>query len=55
MPDKYTCAKCGETFDKGWSDEEAETEYGERFAEEKAANEPREVWCDDCYKILMSQ
>ena len=55
MSDTYTCAKCGGTFKKAWSDEEANAEYDEKFAEEKTAGEERDVVCDGCYKILTGQ
>ena len=46
MPDEYTCAACGETFNKGWTDEEAHAEADAiGFPQEE-----REIVCDDCYK-----
>ena len=56
---KYTCAKCGETFDlvedETWSSEKAKAEYAERFPDELESDEPRAVVCDDCYQIMMRQ
>lgn len=49
MPDTFTCSLCDQTFEKGWSDEEAEKELKENF------NVPKEkckIVCDDCYKRL---
>ena len=55
MSNTYTCASCGEMFKKGWSDEEAEAEYGKVFAEAKAASKERAVVCDDCYTLIMGE
>jgi hypothetical protein len=50
--DTYTCAMCGETYKKGWSDEEAKEEYEEAFPCADS-EEPIRVVCDDCYKLIM--
>ncbi|MGI4876668.1 MAG: hypothetical protein ACRYG4_04210 [Janthinobacterium lividum] len=42
----YTCAKCGGTFDKGWSDEEAAAELAASFAVPLA---DCDLVCDPCY------
>lgn len=31
MAEQYTCAACGNTYEEGWSDEEARAEYAEVF------------------------
>jgi len=53
MSDTYKCAECGETFEKGWSDEEAigeaEAVLG-TYDEENMA-----VVCDDCYQKIMRE
>jgi hypothetical protein len=53
MAEEYTCALCGETFEKGWSDEEAHAETREKFLgfdpEKDCA-----VICDDCYQAFMA-
>jgi hypothetical protein len=51
MAEQFTCAVCRETFDKGWTDEEAAAELGEVFP----GFEPDDcgVVCDDCYKKMM--
>jgi DNA-directed RNA polymerase subunit RPC12/RpoP len=49
----YKCAHCGETFKKGWSDEEAEVELKENFPD--LAGEPCLVVCDDCYTKFMRE
>ena len=50
MPDEFTCAQCGGTFDKEWSDEEALAEAAENFGE---IDDPV-VICDDCYKRMIA-
>lgn len=54
MTDEYTCAVCGETYKKGWSDEDAFEEYQETFPD-VPENEPMEVVCDDCYQRMMGE
>ena len=49
--DTYTCAVCGETFEKGWTDEEALSEATELYGE--IPPEERAVICDVCYKSMM--
>lgn len=50
MSDTFTCAKCGGTFAKAWSDEamlaEAEREYPWLKAKD------RSVICGDCYRAF---
>lgn len=50
MPEQYTCEACGETFDKGWSDEEAILELEEEFP--GFATSDCGLVCDDCYKKM---
>lgn len=46
----FTCVICHETFDKGWSDEEAKAELDDAFP---TLNEGDcDLVCDDCYKQL---
>ena len=52
MADEYTCARCGETNEKGWSDDEAEAEYKQNFPDEAEAEVSRALICDDCYKRM---
>jgi rubredoxin len=51
MTDTYRCAVCGEVFDKGWSNEEAEAEralmYGDAVPVEECS-----TLCEDCYMKL---
>ena len=46
--DKYTCAVCKNTYEKGWSDEESEKEMKENWG--NIPKEDRAIICDDCYK-----
>lgn len=48
---QYTCAQCGETFDKGWSDDEALAELGTTWA---IPIEDCAIVCDDCYNMMMN-
>ena len=50
--DEYTCAYCGETHQKGWSDEEAKEEAKGVFGEDVFEREPVVIVCDDCYKLM---
>jgi len=49
--DQYTCEKCGETFDFGWSDKEAKKESEELFNADK--NTEMVIICDECFKFFM--
>lgn len=51
IPDEFTCALCGETFPKGWSDEEAIIEFGQIFPDE-VLDEECVVVCDHCHKLM---
>jgi hypothetical protein len=50
MSETYTCAACGETYAKGWTDEKAKAELEATFP----SFEPEDcgVVCDDCYKKM---
>ena len=48
-PNEYQCAKCGEIYEKGWSDEEALKEAKELWKPEEI-EQGLEVVCDDCFK-----
>lgn len=52
-PETFTCDRCHQTFDKGWSDAEAEAEAVEQFGE--YAKLPRAVVCDDCYRKMNAE
>lgn len=49
---EYQCAACGEIYEYGWSDDEAQAEYEENFPTFAKRNEPVDVVCDDCYLQL---
>jgi DNA-directed RNA polymerase subunit RPC12/RpoP len=51
MADTYTCAACGKTFRKAWSDEEALAELEATFGDLPGV--PLEMVCDTCYHELM--
>jgi len=42
---------CGEEFEEGWTDEEAQAEMKENFGE-NITKEDCEVICDDCYEKI---
>ena len=48
---EFTCARCGETFEKAWTDEEAATERKQNWPGWK--EEDCDVICDDCHKVFM--
>ena len=52
MPETYECGSCHGTFDKGWSDQEAEAEMAENYPDGLDADD-REIICDDCYNQFM--
>lgn len=47
---QFKCAMCQQTFDKAWTDEEAEDELKETFG--SIPVDQCDVVCDDCYKKL---
>lgn len=54
--DTYKCDMCGDTFEKGWSDEEAEEEAADIFGVEGAAsNSDMSVVCEDCFRKVMGE
>lgn len=50
MSDTFTCEVCGETYEKGWTDEEAIAEQLEVFG---TTSEDDGVACEDCYAAVM--
>jgi hypothetical protein len=52
-PNEYRCCFCGEVFEKGWSDQEAEDEMQENFGMRPSDEDG--IACDDCYKKFMSE
>ena len=51
--ESFTCARCGVTFTKGWSDEEALAEAVDLFGPGIVADD-QEVVCDDCYEVIVA-
>jgi len=52
----FTCESCGNTYEferENWSAKQADAEYDEQFAKEKAAGEERAIVCDTCYTKIM--
>ena len=55
LGESYTCERCGETFTKGWSDEEAMAEARDLFpAEHIATPEDQATVCDGCFREIMA-
>ena len=56
MTETFTCDSCGETFPKGWSDEEAAAEAEELFPG-MDLTDPDEagIVCDGCYQHIMGR
>ena len=50
MNNEFTCEMCHGTFEKGWTDEEAEAELKQLFAPVPA--EECGLICDDCFLKL---
>jgi hypothetical protein len=53
MAEKYTCASCKGTFEKGQSDEDAAAELTETFGG-VFVPEDCDVVCDDCFQRMMA-
>jgi DNA-directed RNA polymerase subunit RPC12/RpoP len=51
----YTCAACGQTFNNGWTDADAEREAKQVFGVSGARHRSdMAVVCDDCYKAMIA-
>lgn len=48
MADTFKCERCKGTFEKAWSDAEADAEMREVFG--ALSDEERATVCDDCYR-----
>ena len=56
MSGTFTCDNCGETHEKGWSDEEAAAEAQENFPGiDIASRDEAGVVCDACYGYIMGR
>lgn len=51
MTATFTCALCGETYEKDWTDEEAEAEKDQLWGD--VPLEECEIICDDCFKQVV--
>ena len=51
MAEQYTCAACGNTYEEGWSDEEARAEYEDVFPGRDI--DDADVVCDTCYQEIV--
>lgn len=51
MADTFTCGICGETFEKAWSDEEAQEESMRMFGEVPPSEQA--TVCEDCWLRLV--
>jgi hypothetical protein len=52
MTDTFTCSCCGQTYTKGWTDEEAQQEYVEAYPVEAAQGEKTVIVCELCQPIV---
>jgi hypothetical protein len=52
MSDTFTCSRCGQTFRKEWSDEEAKAESEKQWGL-PVADGTHSMICDDCYREFM--
>ena len=52
MANEFTCALCGEIYEKSWTDDEAIAEAKSLFGDNVMEHETSVV-CDDCHKVLL--
>lgn len=52
---QFTCDKCKNTYDCGWSDEEAWEEANKEFPGLKEDLSDQAIVCDDCYNKIMGK
>ena len=51
---EYQCARCGEVYEKGWTDEEADAEATKIFGKHPDQwKDEKAVICDDCFKEVV--
>ena len=56
MTETFTCASCGDTHEKGWSDEEAAAEAEQNFPGIDLSDpDEAPVVCDSCYQHIMGR
>jgi len=51
---EYQCEACGEVYEKGWTDEEAQKEADELW-NKVALQAGQSVICDDCFQTGMDK
>ena len=59
MSEEYTCAHCGGTWEKAWTDEEAKAESKElglwiEPEDRQTADDEMVIVCDDCFQAMQS-
>jgi hypothetical protein len=54
VSDEFTCAACGGTFGKAWSDEEAQAEADDIFGD-ILVTDGSAIVCDDCFHEMERQ
>lgn len=47
---EYKCDQCGNIYEFGWSEEEAEKEMKENWGD--ISKEDMAIVCDDCYDVM---
>lgn len=55
LVDEFLCANCGKTFERGWSDEEAQAEAESLIPADQFEESGTAVVCDDCFKAIMGR
>lgn len=55
MGESFTCANCGGTFEKTWSDEEAAAEAAALIPAEQFEESGTAVVCDDCFRAIIGR
>ncbi len=51
---EFTCESCNETFEEGWSDEEAMDEAASLFGEGVRDSKDNATVCDDCFQKIVT-
>lgn len=52
MGKTYECVMCQNTYEQGWTDEEAIAEFEQNFGRKPTESELTSgIVCDDCYKV----
>lgn len=51
----FTCSICGQTFEKGLTDEEEKEQFYNEFPEEEFDLDNCEYVCEDCFKFMRGE